>query len=131
MVGTTRYVYNKCLNRLKREPKLNNVKGYSQIRKEYITKKGNNIITNTLDEIKYNYSIFDWELETPKDIRFGALRDIKKAFGAVFSNLRNGNIKTFGLKERTKKDETCQSMEIPNSAISIIKLNKKVRGIRI
>lgn len=102
-----------------------------KITKEYITKKDNNIISKKSEEEKYNHFIYDWELKTPKDIRKGALRDIEKAFKTAFSNLQNGNINNFGLNERCKKDNSCQSIEIPNTAIKIIKSGIKIKGIKI
>jgi len=62
-----------------------------------------------------NPDIQEWELETPKDIRNGAIRDLKKAFTTAFSNLRNGNIQKY--KMGYKKKKTYPSVEIPKSAI--------------
>ena len=67
-------------------------------------------------------------MNTPKDIRNGALRDIKKAYKTAWSNLKAGNIRSFGLGFRKKKDYAEQSMEVPTSAIKIIKKKNKVHG---
>lgn len=129
--GTARYVYNKCLNLTKLDPTLRNNKGYRKICKENITKKNNNIVKTKIEANKFKHSIYDWELKTPKDIRKGALRDIKKAYTTAFANLKNGNINTFGLNNRTKKNGKEQSMEIPNSSIKLIKKKNKVIGLKI
>ncbi len=116
--GTARYVYNKCLEKIKLDPSLNSVKGYSLLRDENITAKNNS-------------SINAWELETPKDIRNGALRDIKKAYVTAWANLKNGNIRSFGLNNRLKKKGHEQSMEIPNTAIKLIKKGNNLQGLKI
>lgn len=125
--NTTRYVYNKCLAKIKDNPKLNSSAGYKTLNKECVTEKDNNIIkANTMHT--FNKFMYDWELETPKDIRNGALRDIKKAYKTAWSNLKAGNINSFGLGFRQKKSYAEQSMEIPKSAIKIIKKKNKVQG---
>lgn len=124
--NTTRYVYNKCLAKIKKDQTLNSSAGYKKLNKECITAKNNNIIKD--GEIhNYDKFLYDWELDTPKDIRNGALRDIKKAYKTAWSNLKACNIKTFGLEFRKKKEYAEQSMEIPDNAIKVIKNNNKVR----
>jgi putative transposase len=125
--NTSRYVYNKCLAKIKEDPSLNSSTGYKKLNKECITKKDNNIIK---DGVKHNFDkfIYDWELETPKDIRNGGLRDIKKAYKTAFSNLKAGNINHFGLEFRKKKNMNEQSMKVPASAIKIAKSINKIKG---
>ena len=129
--NTTRYVYNKCLEKVKIDPKLNTSKGYLKLKKDCITKKDNNIIKN--GEIhNFDKSIYDWELETPKDIRNGALRDIKKGYVSAWANLKAGNINSFGLNFRQKKNYAEQSLEIDKSAITIIRDNTcRISGFKI
>lgn len=124
--GTTRYVYNRILNRVKLDP---NIKS-NVLTKEYITAKDNNIITNN-DEKRYDKFIYDWELETPKDIRKGALRDIEKARKTCKSNLRTGNISSYDLGPRLKKKGKEQSLEIPNDAIKVIRYKNQFKGLKI
>lgn len=125
--NTTRYVYNKCLDKIKKDSTLESPSGYNILNKECITVKDNNIIKD--GEIhNYNKFIYDWELNTPKDIRNGALRDIRKAYKTAWSNIKAGNIKHFGLGFRKKKNYAEQSMEVPSSAIKIIKKKNKVHG---
>lgn len=127
--GTTRYVYNKCLDKIRKNPELNSKDGMKKLVKECITEKDNNIIKEN-DPIPDKF-IYDWELETPKDIRKGALRDIKKAFTTAWANLKVGNINSFGLSNRLKKRGNEQSMEIPNTAIKLIKNKNNLTGIQI
>lgn len=129
--NTTRYVYNKCLNKVKLTPELNTSKGFLQLKKECITKKDNNIVKN--DEVHYfDKYIYNWELETPKDIRNGALRDIKKGYVTAWANLKAGNINSFGLNFRKKKSYAEQSLEIDKSAIKIIRDNtSRISGFKI
>jgi putative transposase len=124
-------VYNKILSKIKADPKLNNNTGYKQLNKECITKLGNNIITKETDTSDLDKFIYDWELETPKDIRNGALRDIKKAYKTAFSNLKNGNINHFGLGFRMKRGYKNQSMEVPASAIKLVNGKRKLSGVNI
>jgi hypothetical protein len=118
--NTTRYVYNKCLDKVKQDSTLNSGTGYSLLREQYITAKWNNIVKK--DEIhNFDSFIHDWELNTPKDIRAGALRDIKKGYKTAWANLRAGNIRSFGLNFRQKKNYAEQSIEVPKSAIRLVK----------
>lgn len=130
--NTTRYVYNKVLAKIKADPSLNNARGYLALKKECITAKDNNIVTDDADVTNLDKYIYNWELNTPKDIRNGALRDIKKAYKTAFSNLRNGNIGHFGLDFRRKKNYANQSIEVPASAIKLIHTkNNTLDGLNI
>jgi len=62
----------------------------------------------------------DWMLETPKDIRAGAIKDAVAAFSSAFSNLKNGNIGRFSVGFRSKKKTTREVINIPSSAVSIL-----------
>ncbi|MGL5936546.1 MAG: RNA-guided endonuclease InsQ/TnpB family protein [Cetobacterium sp.] len=125
--NTTRYVYNKCLSKVKEKPELVSSAGFLKIKKTCITKKDNNIIKDDKPHEFENF-LYSWELNTPKDIRNGALRDIQKAYKTAFSNLKAGNINRFGLNFRRKKDYANQSMEIPDSAIKLNFKKDKLSG---
>jgi transposase len=112
--GCVRYVYNKCLKEFKLNPEL--LKNKNLATKKFITQKDNNIIKNG-DKIPDDKYLYDWEIETPKDIRKGALRDLQKAYKTAFSNLRNKNITNFNLRPKLKKYGKEHSIEIPNTAI--------------
>ena len=113
------------------DPTLNTSKGYKILNKECITAKDNTIVPDKSDVSTLTSFLYDWELKTPKDIRKGALRDIKKAYTTAFANLKLGNINHFGLNLRTKKIGNEQSMEIPDLAIKLIKKEGKVVSIKI
>jgi transposase len=101
-MGTRRYVYNKVLNRIKvKKEKVN----FYSLRNKYVTSKNNPEVLN-------------WELETPKDIRAGAIRDLTKNYNTAFKLLKSGNIKHFKLNYCSKKKST-PSIEIPKTAIKI------------
>jgi len=70
---------------------------------------------------KDNPLVSDWETETPKDIRAGAIQDLVAGYKACISNLKNGNISHFKLGFRKKKNS--YSIRIPSSAIT---KNKKL-----
>ena len=67
--------------------------------------------------IEKNNGIYDWELNTPKDIRAGAVNDVCKAHKTGFSNLKAGNIKFFNMKYR-KKNRPYKSFLLPNNAVT-------------
>ena len=86
-----------------------------------------------------NNNINEWELNTPKDTRAGAVDDVCKAYTSAFTNLKKGNIKFFNMKYR-KKDANNSSILISKQTIKIennkIKLpisffSKKDRYIKI
>ena len=82
--------------------------------------KFNKLLSNyklQLKSIKHikNNTIKEWELNTPKDIRAGAVSDICDAYKTGFSNLKAGNIKFFKIGYRKRKNNT--SISIPSSLI--------------
>ena len=52
-----------------------------------------------------NAGINEWELQTPKEIRAGAVDDVCKAMKTGFSNLKSGRIKHFRLHYRKRTDQ--------------------------
>ncbi len=98
-MGTRRYVYNKVLSGIKNDKEKIN---FMDLRNKHVTSKNN-------DTLK------DWELEVPKDIRAGAIRDLVKNYTTAFSLLKKGNIAHFRMSYCKKKDTP--SIEIPKSAI--------------
>jgi transposase len=88
-----------------------------------IWKKNNN--EPTLYDLFYNTSFFDnpvvlneWEFETPKDVRAGAVDDLAKAYKTSISQLKTGLIGRFCIN--FKKKQNNQSIVIPKSAIGIL-----------
>jgi len=63
--------------------------------------------------VKKNEGINEWELQTPKEIRAGAVDDVCKAMKTGFSNLKSGRIKYFRLHYRKKTE--------PNKCIAVAK----------
>lgn len=95
---TTRYVYNKGLEEINKNSK----QSFYDLRNKLVTSKGN--------------QLNDWELEVPKDVRAGSLRDLIKARNIAFTNLKNGNINKFSMKFRTKRSGI-KSIEVPKSSV--------------
>ncbi len=79
-------------------------------------------LRNKFVTYKNNPNIEKWEIETPKDVRAGAIKDMCDAHTSAFSNLRNGNISSFKLGYRTKRYEA--SISIPHT--SILKSNSRI-----
>jgi transposase len=65
-----------------------------------------------------NQGVQEWELETPKDVRNGAIQDVCKAYKTAFTNLKKGNITHFTMKFHKKTSPTA-SIVIPKNAIHI------------
>ena len=63
-----------------------------------------------------NGNIQEWELNTPKEVRAGAVNDVCKAIKTGISNLKVGNIRHFRLGFR-KKTESHQCVLIPKNFI--------------
>lgn len=84
----------------------------SKIKEEIKTK--NIKLRETAKGLPYekNEGIYDWELETPKDIRAGAVNDVCNAIKSGISNLKAGNIRHFRLGFRVRTDNY-KSMVIP------------------
>ena len=119
--GTTRYIYNKILDKInKKVEKIN----FEQLRNKYIPK--NNMEINNF-----------WMLDVPKEVRTEAIRDLCKAYTSTRSLLKSGKINHFKMNFRSKKDNG-QSFVIPHSAIKmegnnlylykgLLKENSKIR----
>lgn len=65
-----------------------------------------------------NTNITDWERNTPKEVRAGAVSDVCKAYKTAMTNLKNGNISHFRLGFKKKNN--------PNQSIVISKNSKMV-----
>jgi putative transposase len=98
-IHASRYVYNKIVYEINTGFK----KSKLDARNLFVTRKDNDTIN-------------EWEFETPKDIRAGAVFDCYKAYKTGFSQLKSGLIKCFriGYKSR-KRPEQC--IVIPKSVI--------------
>jgi transposase len=73
------------------------------------------LIRKTLKSSK-NEEIREWEIDTPKEIRAGAVNDVCKAFKTGQTNLKLGHIKHFSLGFR-RKQETNKCLLLPRSFI--------------
>jgi putative transposase len=101
-MGTCRFVYNRALHAVKHNYETDC--SFFALRDKYVTKKDNLIIN-------------DWELETPKDVRAGALQDLSFRYFSLIQMIKDGLITRFDMKFRSKKKDT--SIVIPKSTINI------------
>ena len=151
-IGTTRYLYNKVLNKVnKKEEAIN----WYDWKKKYVSEKNqvpfdlseddcsvedckNKCVAETTlcpehskkkTKRVVNPEIKDWELNTPKDIRADALKDLALAFKTNFKKLREKKINYFVIKYRSKKKEA--SISIPKTAITLMKNKIKIYGTYI
>lgn len=65
-----------------------------------------------------NENVDDWELNTPKDIRAGAIDEICTAYKSCYTNYRKGNIKFFNITFR-KKSSKNKCITIPKVLIKL------------
>lgn len=105
-INTSRYVYNKCISAIKEKSE---TLSFYNMRNSYVTGKRDNV---------RNENVEDWELETPKDVRAGAIRDLEAGFVSSLSNLSSGNINHFKMTHRKKKFKN-YSIEVPHTAVFI------------
>jgi len=93
-IHTARYVYNRALDSFKKKRDKCN---FHLLRNKFVTHKvqGRN-----------NPLIHDWELETPKDIRAGAIKDMVQAYETGFSSVKSGLITHFDISYRKKRINT-------------------------
>lgn len=66
-----------------------------------------------------------WLLQTPKHIRESAVFEAHKNFKSVITNLKNGNIKYFNLKFKSKKNKSW-AFEIPYTSITTRTYKKEI-----
>ena len=84
-----------------------------------ITKKTSELrnMAKTLPK-EHNINVKEWECETPKEVRAGAINDVCKAYKTGFANLKAGNINHFKLGFR-KHYNTTKSVVVPKSFVSV------------
>ncbi len=130
--GTTRYIYNKILNKIENE---GYKKNFQDLRNKFITKEtfykkclGCNTVCRTNKRnfkccenfnvettTKTNEEINEWEYNTPKEIRAHSIKDLIKAYKVAFINKKNGNIQNFKMRYRKKRQ--INSIVIQKSSI--------------
>lgn len=100
-IGTSRYVYNRCLEDIKTNNE--NINFYS-LRNKFVIAKNNELVS-------------EWECQTPKDVRAGAIQDLVTNYKSAFSNLKRGNIKRFSMDYKSRK--RMFSLRIPKTAVKL------------
>jgi len=104
-MSNRRFVYNRVLEKIK--TKQDTIDFY-KLRNKYV------IYKNNKDNVE------DWQLQTPKDIRASAIRDLVKNYKSAFALLKRKQIPTFKIQFQSKKKNP-PALEIPKTAISINK----------
>ena len=100
-MGTKRYVYNRVLEKIKKDKE--DVNFYA-LRNKYVIKKNNPLVS-------------DWEINTPKDIRASAVKDLVNNMKSNYSLLKKRIIKGFKMSFLSRKKDI-PSIEIPKTAIT-------------
>lgn len=102
-MGTYRVVYNRTVDDIKVNKSNIN---FFELRNKHVTKKNNKVAN-------------EWEFETPKDIRAGAVKQLVSNYKSAFTNLKRGNIRQFKIGFKSKRQ--VQSISIPKTAIKLSK----------
>lgn len=87
-MGTVRWTYNQCLSLVKEDIKELNLK---KLRAEWVN----------VDVLK-NKGL-DWVMDTPYDVRDGALQDLKKAYQSNFAKRKKNKDHAFDIAYRSRK----------------------------
>lgn len=116
--GSSRYTYNKTLATLK-NPK-NNTINWKKLRNRFVTCKNRLGIKNNFFNNK------KWLLDVPKSIRLSAVKECCIAYRTAFKNLKNGNIKQFDLKFKTKKRENVNGWSLQIEKNNVKKENNEL-----
>jgi len=120
--GTCRYVYNRALEYTRHPYNSENMEAfftpyhhlnYMQMRNIFVTKVGNEKYLN------------DWEFETPKDVRTGAIKELVTNLMTNLKKVKKSSIKKFQMKFKSKKKKT-DSIVIPKTAINFESGNLKI-----
>ena len=104
--GTCRYIYNNLLTKIKNKEEIPN---FRNLRNKYIPK-------NKISQ--------EWMLNTPKDVRAEAIKDLCNNYKNNFDKIKKGLIDSFDLKYKSKKNLS-QSIVIPLLASKSNKINEK------
>jgi len=107
----------------------NEIKRLYVLRNKLKENRDTNSLINQIDEnianerkkqkclpVEKNMGIREWELQTPKEVRAGAVDDVCKAMKTGFSNLKNGTIRHFRLKFK-KRTEHNKCMLVPKNIV--------------
>jgi transposase len=86
--------------------------------------KANILLKNTAKKLEFvkKENIKNWELNTPKEIRAGAVKDVCKAYDTCFSQLKSNIIRHFKIKFKKKTDPK-KSIVISPNFLKIINKN--------
>ena len=110
------------INDLKLKKKDKNISNDNKIKLDILILDNKNKlreISKTLNSTK-NSIINEWEYNTPKEVRAGAVNDVCKAYKTCFTNLKNNNIKRFNLNYRKHYNNT-KSVLIPKNFLQVNK----------
>lgn len=101
-MGTSRYMYNRTVHAIENEKQKVN---FFRVRNRLVPKK----------KLKQRD---EWLLRTPKDVRADSVKDVITAYKSAFTNMRQGHIKRFHMRFRSKKREASEWINIPHTSIA-------------
>jgi putative transposase len=116
--GCSRFTYNKVLETLNK-PK-NTLRNWMVLRNRYVTAKTRNATINTFFNDK------QWLLDTPKTIRLEAVKECCKNRKSCFSNIMNGNVKSFFMEYKSKRKEQKKGWTLGVEKINVIRENDEL-----
>lgn len=116
--GCSRFTYNKVLQTLN-QPR-NTLRNWMVLRNRYVTARTRNATINTYFHDK------PWLLDTPKSIRLEAVKECCKNRKACFSNIMNGNVKSFFMEYKSKRKEQKKGWTIGIEKNNVIRENDQL-----
>ena len=128
-LGASRYFYNQGVAMVEKKLKQGDHTVFNrQILRRLVMKRDSELNEND----KMN-----WQKDRPYDTRDEAIADVLVAYKSAFTNLRNGNIKSFNISFKSKKNKTTESFKVnidafnfENMTIFSSRLNKNVRKLK-
>jgi putative transposase len=100
-MGTCRFIYNRALDSINKKQEKSC--SFYSLRDKYVTSKSNDLINK-------------WELETPKDVRAGAIKDLSDRYLTLIKMVQEKKITHFKMNFRSKRKDT--SIVIPKKTIN-------------
>lgn len=115
-----RYSYNKAINLINNEDNERILSLYKDTKPENSNTYYSDFELRNLITLEKVCSRTPWLLQTPKHIRDSAVFEANKNLKSAITNLKNGHVKYFNLRFKSKKNKSW-AFEIPHTSINIYK----------
>lgn len=117
--SASRFTYNKTVESLN-NPR-DKCRSWMNLRNRFVTATRGNKVKNTFFNDK------QWLLDTPKSIRLSAVKEAVQSLKGCFSNKRNGNIRQFFLRYKSKKKEATSGWSLGIEKNNVLKTGNSLQ----